>query len=257
MVNKGKVWLLKIGTDVITSSQKGVNVQLMKEIGQVMAEEQYVVVSSGAVACGRQLIPTLGHNITHKRVAAAFGQPLLMTHWAQALQPKNVAQVMVTQRDLKDPHARKCLIEVLEVAFSTYNVPIINGNDVITDEELKEMRGEFDDNDTIALLLADVLYEKDYDVSVVFLTNAPGIMDEYRDTFAIMKISQFSAHNFKRMDWGKSEGGTGGITSKLLKIQQFLNKHRNATVFVINGKDPALLKNIVKNNTLTPTQIVW
>ena len=82
--------IIKIGSDLITENENILNYSVIQDLCDQISEIhnegfQVIVVSSGAVAAGRQYLGVLNKQIKidesyliHKQVLASIGQPLLM-----------------------------------------------------------------------------------------------------------------------------------------------------------------------------------
>ncbi|HET7816395.1 MAG TPA: glutamate 5-kinase [Sphingomicrobium sp.] len=134
---------------------------------------QVVVVSSGAVALGREKLGLRPNpRLDQKQAAAAAGQPLLMRAWDEAFAHFSTptAQLLLT---ISDTEARRPWLNAratLDVLLQRGVIPIVNENDSVATEELR-----YGDNDRLSarvaqmvtsdvlLLLSDVdgLYDRD------------------------------------------------------------------------------------------------
>jgi glutamate 5-kinase len=154
--------VLKVGSGILTGAS-GPRPEVLQALASQLAQLQQegrevLVVSSGAVATG---VAHLGLNkprtLPEKQAAAAFGQPLLMEAWNQALQAYHLsaAQVLLTAEDIADRGRYLSLRETLETLLRWKVIPILNENDPVVAEEIK-----FGDNDQLSALIA-ILVEAD------------------------------------------------------------------------------------------------
>jgi len=117
--------------------------------------KQLVVVSSGAVALGRQhLRLKRSARLSLKQAAAAAGQPLLMQAWEQALAPFRIptAQLLLT---IDDTESRRRWLNgraTMEVLLASGALPVINENDCVATEELR-----YGDNDRLSARVAQMM----------------------------------------------------------------------------------------------------
>jgi glutamate 5-kinase len=116
---------------------------------------QIVIVSSGAVALGRELLGLrVGSRLDHKQAAAAAGQPLLMAAWAEAFAEHKLptAQLLMTIGDTEARrrwlNARATLTALLDRGV----IPIVNENDSVATEELR-----YGDNDRLSARVAQMV----------------------------------------------------------------------------------------------------
>jgi glutamate 5-kinase len=107
-------------------------------------------------------------SIPLKQAAAAIGQGVLMATYEKAFAPHGikVAQVLITQEDVRDRvrylNARNTLFTLLDLGV----LPIVNENDTVAVEEIK-----FGDNDILSALVASLV---DADL-LVMLTDQEGL----------------------------------------------------------------------------------
>lgn len=173
-----------------------------------------VLVSSGAIAAAMAT-----HKIKRRPTAmadlqalAAMGQPLLMSHYAHALQKKNlrVAQVLLTRDVLEDDERFLNAQHTLNALMSRGVVAIVNENDTVAVEEIK-----YGDNDQLSahvarLIAADLL---------IILSHVDGLYDG--DPFAsaaarlIPEVAEISEKIERCVDASHSEKSVGGMATKL------------------------------------------
>lgn len=157
--------VVKAGTSVLTGEagdalDLDVMRDLVAQIAQLHAvdEAQMILVTSGAVAAGRQSAaetPAIP-DIPTRQVFAALGQSRLMHTYADlfASHDIGVAQVLLTLHDLSQRQSylnvRNTLLSLLDLGV----VPIVNENDVVATDEIGEV---FGDNDRLSSLIAALI----------------------------------------------------------------------------------------------------
>ncbi len=156
-LSSAKRIVIKIGSSLIAEAAavRGEWLTAMAaDIAALHAEgKEIILVSSGAVALGRPRVGlgTQALMLDEKQAAAAAGQPLLMSAWAEAFDTHgiNVAQLLLTLEDSE--HRRRYLNA--RTTFTTLLahklIPIVNENDSVATAELK-----FGDNDRLAARVA-------------------------------------------------------------------------------------------------------
>ena len=156
--------VVKAGTALLTRGATGLNREVMASlVAQIAGLHKdgvdAILVSSGAVAAGRHALNVSeeGRNLPLRQALAAVGQGHMMQIYGQlfAEHEINVAQALLSRRDLADRlgylNVRNTLMSLLGMRV----VPIVNENDVVAVEEL---RGEqFGDNDTLSALVANLV----------------------------------------------------------------------------------------------------
>lgn len=200
--------VVKIGSSTITGGQEVPDREFIQTIASQVSMlkdngiEVYLV-SSGAVACGRTYVREYdAGNITHRQIAAAIGQPMLMTYWAQELAQFNLvpAQILVTDQTLRQAHT-------LLSQMQPHQVPIINANDAVSDFEMRQWMQISGDNDVLA---GQVAVETGCD-TVFLLTDVGGVLDTQGEIIPAIDL-QYSLPEITFN--GKSRIGTGGMASK-------------------------------------------
>ncbi|MBW2510198.1 MAG: glutamate 5-kinase, partial [Deltaproteobacteria bacterium] len=140
---------------------------------QVKAGRKVVLVSSGAVAVGRERLGLAERpkKVALLQAAAATGQSLLMRAYEDAFEARgiHVAQVLLTHDVVSDRdrylHARRAIDELLKLGV----VPIINENDTVSIDELR-----FGDNDQLAAMVCTLIGAD----LLVLLSDVEGVLDD-------------------------------------------------------------------------------
>ncbi|MEY3018922.1 MAG: hypothetical protein RL336_2057, partial [Pseudomonadota bacterium] len=142
---RGRRWVIKIGSALLTDNGKGLHREAMQAWVEQMAElaqsgYEIVLVSSGAVAAG---MGTLGWTkrptaINELQAAAAVGQMGLIHSYEQMFKSFaiNTAQVLLINDDLANRgrylNARSALTTLLDHKV----IPIVNENDTVATDEI-------------------------------------------------------------------------------------------------------------------------
>ena len=191
-----KMWDVARGAQVLAAAQK--------------SPAQFVIVSSGAGAAGRQRLGLkLPLTLPEKQAAAAVGQALLMLDWERALAPRPTAQLLISASDVQERERYVNAKSALEATLALGVVPVINENDSIATAELK-----LGDNDTLS---AWVSYLVDADVLII-LTDVDGLYDsDPRKNPAAKRLTEVTDLDEVAAVAGGvgSAHGTGGMATKL------------------------------------------
>lgn len=134
-------WLDTVADDVATLRARGVEV---------------VIVTSGAVACGREHLGLVGRplRLEEKQAAAATGQIRLAHAYQETLARHGitVAQVLLTLDDTEDRRRHLNGRATIETLLKLGAVPVINENDTVATAEIR-----FGDNDRLAARVAQMI----------------------------------------------------------------------------------------------------
>ncbi len=231
--------VLKFGTSTLTGGTNQLSLaQLADLVEQVatlrLAGVQPILVSSGAIAAGRQRLgfPRERKDVSFKQVLAAVGQSRLMHLYDQFFEFHGItsAQVLLTRADLSERqrylNARNTLLGLCERAV----VPIVNENDVVAADEIK-----VGDNDTLSALVANLV---DADL-LVLVSDIPGLytadplMDERAELVTEVQAITPEVEAYARTT--RSGLGTGGMATKLAAAK--LATSSGAEVRIVDGRE--------------------
>ncbi len=209
--------VLKVGSSLLAAPGGGLTPRFALGLAQfvsshIQAGREIVVVSSGAVAAGRAILPraeTTGAAMAMRQALAALGQAQLIGLWQRFFE-RPVAQVLLTHDDLRNRrrflNARATLLELLRLGA----LPVINENDTVSVDELK-----LGDNDNLAahvaaLIDADVLFIAS-DVAGLFSADPRG----NPAAMPIDEVVQVTPEILALAGGSGSTVGTGGMRTKL------------------------------------------
>ncbi|NPB09198.1 MAG: glutamate 5-kinase [Thermodesulfobacteria bacterium] len=244
-LQKAKRIVVKVGSAVITTEDglsRLVIDNLAAEISRFNRQGyDMVLVSSGAIACGRKKlgIPRRDFTLSEKQALAATGQAGLIEAYEEAFSQygQHVAQILLTRQDLEDRKryllARNTLLTLLRWRV----LPIINENDTVAVEEI-----QFGDNDLLAALTVglvgadlliclsdiDALYEHD-----------PREVPEAKPLREVTKIDE----RIEAMA-GQKPGrfGRGGMVSKIRAAK--IVTSFGVPMIIAPGREPLILERI-------------
>lgn len=199
--------VVKIGSRALLAQSDAHRVLAAQIAAQQADGRQVVLVSSGAIAFGRERLGFSERPKTIERLqaAAAAGQSLMMRAYEDAFEAHgvHVAQVLLTHGDLADRarylNARRSIEALLELKV----VPIINENDAVAIEELR-----FGDNDQLAAMAANLVRAE----LLVMLTSVDGILDDKgRRVSVVHDVNEVAGYLKEPTD----DLGLGGMASKV------------------------------------------
>lgn len=239
--------VVKIGSAVLTTKE-GINLGLICRLADQLATlhergVDIVLVSSGAVAAGRNSIPSNAklNDLPARQAASAIGQSRLMHEYDETFRRFGLvtSQVLLTRDDLKHRdrflNARNTLSRLLEWRV----IPIINENDTVAVQEL-----EFGDNDTLASLILNVV-EADLFIN---LTSADGVFDKNPDKNPDAKplacIENIHDLDLDAMCDGKTAVGSGGMFSKMRAANRAAQL--GVPTLILAGKNRMIIERVFK-----------
>ena len=164
---------------------------------------QVILVSSGAQSVGRAVLEQSGHRGISPKLAAAFGQPILMEFYRSesARRGNEVCQVLIGESDLRSSSRMTAIAAVLHESLAAGIIPIVNGNDPTDDGKTN--------NDLVAAGIALMTQA----THLLLLTDVEGVYEGTPgDGDPLGELHVDSIHGIKSHSSGS---GTGGIKSKL------------------------------------------
>ena len=234
--------VVKLGTHLLTGGSTHLDQAVMADLARQIAHlhqkgAEIIVVSSGAIAAGRHKLGFDGavKGIPYKQVLASVGQSRLMNMYEQIFDQHHitVAQALLTKSDIADRagylNARNTLLALMELEV----IGIINENDVVSIDEIKEAK--FGDNDNLSAMVANLV---DADMLMI-LTDIGGLYtaDPHIDPKArlVPLVSKIDA-SIKRMGANTASNvGTGGMITKIEAAQ--VATASGVRVVIADGKE--------------------
>ena len=210
--------VLKVGSSLLAADDGGgLSPRFALGLAQFVsashaAGREVVVVSSGAVAAGRAILPKAeeaGAAMAARQALAALGQAQLIGLWQRFFE-RPVAQVLLTHDDLRNRrrylNARATLNELLRLGA----LPVVNENDTVSVDELK-----LGDNDNLAAIVAALI-----DADMLFIaTDIDGLYEANPRTDPqarlLAEVAEVTPQVFAMAGGSGSAVGTGGMRTKL------------------------------------------
>ncbi|OGD83072.1 hypothetical protein A3A54_00200 [Candidatus Curtissbacteria bacterium RIFCSPLOWO2_01_FULL_39_62] len=232
--------VVKIGSNVITegaTKEKPLNAEFIDNVARQCSElfkssVEVVIVSSGAVASGRNLLHIEEHDIRDKQVEAVFGQPTLIGTWVEAFKKFGVVagQALITENDLEE--GKNVLRKSLK-----HGVVIVNWNDAVNSDEMRAFM-RLADNDHGAAEVAEAI---DAD-TLLLVTDVEGVIDAKGQL-----IEDGSQINDDDIFFEGSDKGTGGMVTKVKVLKDLAQKGIQG---IITGtKQQDFILKVAKGNT--------
>ena len=244
MISKYKRLVIKIGsTSIIEDKTKKIKsywlTSLCNDIANLHRTRKIVVVCSGAIALGSQIIRNKKafRRLEDKQAAAAVGQIELAQHWKQKLKKHNInaAQILLT---LDDSEIRRRYLnarKTINALHSNNVIPIINENDTVATEEIR-----YGDNDRLAARVAQMI---DADL-LILLSDIDGLYstNPLKDDKAkkIKEVFQIDKKIEKMASSQSSNIGSGGMTTKVWAAKMCMGNGCSTIITNSNKKHPLL-----------------
>jgi glutamate 5-kinase len=242
--------VIKVGTSTLTTKEGLLNEKyifnLAKEVSALRKNKhEILIVSSGAIGAGKSHLCIKGKykTLRQKQAFAAIGQPILMNAYSKAFANYNntVAQILLT-RDVFDKQTKYINVRnVLNTLIENNIIPIINGNDSVSVEEIN-----FSDNDTLSALVALTIGAD----KLIIFTDVEGIYNGNPSTSILIprieRITQ-EIENFASLT-SSSGKGTGGMKTKIIAAK--IATSSGVETIIANGTKLNLLGDIISGSSV-------
>ena len=236
--------VIKIGSNVLTREDGTLDTTRISSIvDQVEALRkdgaQVILVSSGAVACGRSLLGKEGTShkldpVEQRQLYSAVGQVQLIGLYSRLFKDwdTTIGQVLTMKESFSTRREYLNQRACMEVMLANNVVPIINENDTVSVTELM-----FTDNDELSGLVASMM---DAD-TLIILTNVDGIYDGPDSGKVIQKVNPGDDISAS-IGTQKSGFGRGGMLSKYAIAARAAEE--GIRVIIANGKREGIVTDL-------------
>lgn len=240
MKNKKRV-VLKIGTKVITSKDRALDIERIKGIVSQIALVRdsgidVILITSGAIGAGLWLLGMKKRpgDLAMLQASAAIGQNHLMHLYSEFFKnfKTKVGQILLTQEDFNDRVRYLNIKHTIEALLAHGVVPIINENDTVATEEIK-----CGDNDRLSSLVADLCGA----YKLILLTDVDGLLGA--DGKVINVVDEITQDIAKLGGKSHCDLGTGGMVTKLEAARAATSA--GIKCVIANGKKKDVLLKIV------------
>lgn len=245
-LSRAKVIVLKIGSAVITKDDEGLNYGVLSNIAYEVqrlfkSDKRVVIVSSGAIACGRAKLKFYKRplSLSEKQALAACGQADLIRAYEEVFEQYalKVAQILLTSEDLSQRNRYLNARKTLHTLLTWGIIPVINENDTVATEEIR-----FSDNDILSALVTLALPAD----GLLILSDIDGLYTEDpRDNPQAERISAVEKVDETIFSMaGKKPGklGRGGMYSKLLAGKMVTSS--GIPMAILPGRTPLVLERL-------------
>ena len=253
--NRYRRIVVKAGTNVLTGGGDSLHHEIIASLVEQLAVVhkqgvEVALVTSGAVAAGRHAIGAgrSRDDIPFRQVLAAIGQGRLMQTYEQAFEEHGItmAQALLSRRDILDRegylNVRNTLLALLELKV----IPVINENDVVAADELRDVG--FGDNDNLSAMVANLI---DADMLIV-LSDIGGLYtaDPHLDPDArlIPRVELIDEATMAMAGPSHSSRSRGGMHSKLSAIK--LAAASGVAVSLVSGKTEEVVSRLASGESI-------
>ncbi|MDD3466433.1 MAG: glutamate 5-kinase [Campylobacterales bacterium] len=244
-MSKDKI-VIKVGSAVLTKGGK-ISIERIQNLVEFIAEltkkYQVILVTSGAIATGHTILPSISNKTTAgKQALAALGQAALINKYQKEFKQFDitVAQILLTAEDFDSIKRSENAKAAVNTLLDNNIVPIINENDSVIVDEI--LRG---DNDQLSAQVAHYFDAK----MLVILSDIKGYFDKDPNKHENAKLRKVVSHideSELEADYNPNDAfATGGIVTKL-KAANFLLQN-NRAMFLSSGFDLKSAKEFLMN----------
>jgi glutamate 5-kinase len=231
-----KKLIIKIGTSTLTAGTNRISFavieSLARQIVELKAEYDIVIVSSGAIATARQFVEISGfaRQVESKQALAAIGQTKLMELYDSIFSTfgLNIAQILLTYRDFENPVANENTRNTIKRLWQVDYIPIVNENDTVSIEEIV-----LGDNDKLSALVATITGAD----KLILVSDIDGIFDRnphlHADARLIAEVSDLDSIR-EYIEEKESRLGTGGMSSKIHAAD--ICMQHGVEMWIVNGQ---------------------
>lgn len=208
--------VVKVGSNVLTTQNGKLDITRLSSLVDQIAwlkEHRYqvILVSSGAVACGRSELKVeyALDSVEQRQLFSAIGQVKLVNLYYDLFREYgiHIGQVLTMKENFEPGEQYKNQQQCMEVMLDNDVIPVVNENDTVSVTELM-----FTDNDELAGLIARMMDAE----TLVLLSNIDGIYtgDPSNPESKVIREVLPGESLEQYIQSSKSSAGRGGMESK-------------------------------------------
>ena len=248
---------VKIGSNVLTKDNGTLDVnRICRLVEQISILKQkgieVILISSGAVAAGRAIIPenSKTDTVSARQLWSAVGQIKLINTYFELFEKKQIlsAQILTTKENFSDRRHYLNMKNSISVMLDNGVVPIVNENDTISVTELM-----FTDNDELSGLISSMMGCS----ALIILSNVDGIYDGQPGSEGISVIPEIVASDRSHESFisaQKSGFGRGGMHTKYSIARKVALE--GIDVWIANGRRENILIDVLSGNDVPSTRFL-
>ncbi|MDQ1263956.1 MAG: glutamate 5-kinase [Campylobacterota bacterium] len=235
--------VVKVGSAVLTQND-AIALERMRNLVdflvELRAQNEVILVSSGAVAAGYTALKLDRSRLQNKQALASIGQPILMNKYAKKFATHNIltAQVLVTAANFSNEDETNRIKDTVDTLLSNGVIPIINENDATTTKELV-----VGDNDQLSAYVAK------YTASnlLIILSDIDAYYDKdprkFSDAKILKTVNSINKDELEKEANPNSTFATGGIITKLKAANYLLEN--SIDMVLTSGYDLESIKSLM------------
>lgn len=245
--------VVKIGSNALTRSDGRLDVTRMSSLVDQIAwlrqrDCEVILVSSGAVACGRREMDSVDHeldSVEQRQLFSALGQAKLIGLYYDLFREYHihVGQVLTMKENFQPGEQYRNQQACMRVMLENGVLPIVNENDTVSVTELM-----FTDNDELSGLIAQMMQAD----TLILLSNIDGIYtgNPADPESQLIKEVPLGTDLSKYIQTEKSSAGRGGMQSKYATASNI--QQAGIRVIIANGKRENILVDLMEQPETTP-----
>ena len=248
-LNNAKIIVLKIGSSNLVDSKGKLKEKwlqsLAKDIKKLKKKgKEFVIVSSGAIALGKNYLKVKQKNIKIEmsQALASIGQ-IHLTNIYRKIFEKNkikIGQILISLDDTEQRRRAINAKRTFENLVKLGAVPIVNENDTTATSEIK-----YGDNDRLAARVAQIISAN---ILVIF-SDVDGLYSSLENKKIIKEVSNVDEKIYSFVKNKKNYYGSGGMKTKLEAAKICMNA--GCHMAIANGKHINPLSKLLKENICT------
>ena len=248
-LNNAKIIILKIGSSNLVDSKGKLKEKWLQSLAEDIKKlkkkgKEFVIVSSGAIALGKNYLKIKQKNIKIEmsQALASIGQ-IHLTNIYRKIFEKNkikIGQILISLDDTEQRRRAINAKRTFENLFKLGAVPIVNENDTTATSEIK-----YGDNDRLAARVAQIISAN---ILVIF-SDVDGLYSSLENKKIIKEVSNVDEKIYSFVKNKKNYYGSGGMKTKLEAAKICMNA--GCYMAIANGKHINPLSKLLKENICT------
>jgi glutamate 5-kinase len=244
--------VVKVGSNVLTTDKGKLDItRLSALVDQIvlLREKGYevILVSSGAVACGRQELRVEQDldSVAQRQLFSAMGQVKLVNLYYDLFREYglHIGQVLTMKANFEAGDQYRNQQSCIQLMLDNGVIPVVNENDTVSLTGLM-----FTDNDELSGLIAQMMHAE----TLILLSNIDGIYtgDPHDPASQLIREVQPEDNLDQYIQTKKSSAGRGGMESKYHTAREVAAS--GIRVMIANGKASNILPRLLLNTESTP-----